>query len=389
MKIAFVDFILDPTKPGRTGLSDLVWDMAKRLTRFGDEVHIVAPYTFENFPDRQVHVHRFSLPVLAYQNILGHSLIILRAYRTLQQLGAFDVIHTPEYHSAAIIGSLQRGTPVVFTEPGNIYERIAYGNPYDPITTQTYKLAARVAARRCAQLIATSEWMKEWWHRTGVPLGRITLIPLGVDTTLFRPKPDARRTLGIAEDALVILCVTRQSRENGVDTVLKAAAQVLKDVPASQLHLVGDGPENKHLRCLARDLGITVRTTWHGWIDLEHLPLYYSAADVFVFAGRSGGTPRVLLQAMACGTAVVASRIGGITDHIKEGETGLLFTMDSNEELANKIVTLLFNPNQRRQLGRNAISYVRMNADWDLLVNRVHEVYRKVSSLSVDGHRAG
>ena len=341
MRIAFIDFILDPTKPGRTGLSDLVWDMAKRLVRLGDEVHVVGPYTVEQTPYGGVHVHRFPLPPVGYRNIVGHSLIILRAYDKLRQLGALDVIHCPEYHSAAIIASLQRRTPVIFTEPGNIYERVAHGNPYDWVTTQVYKAAAQIAVRRCAHLIATSQWMKEWWHQTGMPLGRITLIPLGIDTTMFRPISGARKTLGLPSSMPVVLCATRLSRENAVDVVLRAAALLTAQLPDFQLHIVGDGPEWKALRGLANDPGIGDHTIWHGWVDLYSLPLYYSAADVFVFAGCSGGTPRVLLQAMACGTAVVASRIGGIVDHVREGVTGLLFTVGCPDELAHQIKTLL------------------------------------------------
>lgn len=358
--------------------------MAKRLVRLGDEVHVVAPYMVDDVPDHRVEVHRFPLPPIGYRNIVGHSLIILRAYRELKRLGPLDVIHTPEYHSAAIISSLNRDTPLVFTEPGNIYERIVYGNPYDTITTQVYKLAARIAARRCARLIATSEWMKEWWHRTGVPLDRITVIPLGVDTKLFHPRRGARRVLGFPEGVPILLCVTRLSKENGVNVVLQGAAMVMRDVSNCELHVVGSGPEQERLMTLANELGISEQTIWHGWVDLAYLPFYYSAADLFVFAGRSGGTPRVLLQAMACGAPVLASRIGGIVDHVAEGRTGLLFEPGVAEALARQASYVLMNRDFGSELGCKACEYARTSLDWDVLAEKIHEVYvtltpRKVS----------
>ncbi len=128
MRIAFVDYVCDPAKPGLTGLSDLVWDMASRLARGGDEIHVVAPYTNDAAPDPAVHVHRFPIPAIGYRNIVGHLLIVYAAYRRLQQLGRVDVVHVPEYVSAAMLGTLIRDTPVVFTEPGNIYERAPRGD---------------------------------------------------------------------------------------------------------------------------------------------------------------------------------------------------------------------------------------------------------------------
>ncbi|MGB9879430.1 MAG: glycosyltransferase family 4 protein [Anaerolineae bacterium] len=199
------------------------------------------------------------------------------------------------------------------------------------------------------------------------------------------PISGARKTLGLPSSMPVVLCATRLSRENAVDVVLRAAALLTAQLPDFQLHIVGDGPEWKALRGLANDLGIGDHTIWHGWVDLYSLPLYYSAADVFVFAGCSGGTPRVLLQAMACGTAVVASRIGGIVDHVREGVTGLLFTVGCPDELAHQIKTLLQCVEQRWALGLNAYSYVRSSVDWDLLANRIRKVYLKVTSEALDG----
>src|SRR5207237_6390237 len=99
-------------------------------------------------------------PPIGYRNIAGHILIVLAGLAELRRRGPFDVIHVPEYLSGALFSMLGR-TPVVMTEPGNIYDRIAHGNPYDPYTTVVFKAAARVAARRCARLVATSAYMAE------------------------------------------------------------------------------------------------------------------------------------------------------------------------------------------------------------------------------------
>jgi len=383
VRIAFIDYVCDPAKPGTTGLSDLVWDMASHLARAGEDVRIIGPYTTENYPQDNVLVHRFALPPINYRNILGHLLIILRAQSVLRQFGPVDIIHVPEYVSAAVLATLQR-TPVVFTEPGSIFDRERYGNPYDWTTTQVYKLAARRAARLCAHCIATSDWMKGWWQWTGVTPDRITYIPLGVDLGTFRQTPNAKSSLGWDPQKQHIVYAARLSRENGADVTLRAFARVYGEQPRWRLHMLGDGPERQAFEYLAADLGLSGAVEWHGWVDLAALPAFYSGADVFVFSGASGGTPRVLLQAMACGAPCVASAIGGITDHIQHGETGLLCQPGTASDLAEQILVVLKNPPLARHLGEAGQKYVRATLDWALLIRQIHSVYARVIEPRAD-----
>jgi glycosyltransferase involved in cell wall biosynthesis len=384
MRVAFIDVVGDPTRPGRTGLSDLVWDMARNLARKGIEVHIIAPYTVEANLDPRVRVHRFAVPALAYRNVLGQVWISLLAYRELLRHGPFALVHVPEYLSSAVFRSFGYRKPIIFTEPGNIYERLANGNPYDWLTTQVYKWAARVTARHCAHFIATSDLMKCWWHWTGVTPERATLVPLGIDTQLFRAAPNARAELGISERQTMVLYVARLSRENGLDVALKAMALLRERNPTAVLHVVGHGPERERYQQLCTSLGIEQQVVWHGWIDLYQLPLYYSAADLLVFPGFSGGTPRVILQAMACGLPVVASAIGGIVDHIEHEVSGLLFPSGQSSMLAEQIERILNDLPAARSMARVGQQYVLNNLSWEVLVEQIEQVYRQVASLSSD-----
>ena len=386
MRIAFVDYVCDPARPGATGLSDLVWDMASRLAHLGDDVHVIAPYSVDAFPSDLVQVHRFPLPPIGYRNIVGHALIVGAAYRKLLSLAKMDVVHVPEYLSAALLGTLLRDTPVVFTEPGNIYERVARGNPYDPVTTLAYKLAARRAAATCARLVATSEEMAKWWTWTGVSPDRIYRLPLGIDARVFQRVPDAKARLQPGSNSPIIVYAARLSRENGVEVALQAIARVQEQFGPVRLHVLGDGPERYPLRELSHSLGIDRNVTWHGWVDFSALPIYYSAADAFVFAGRSGGTPRVLIQAMACGAPVVASAIGGIVDHVEHGQNGLLFASGSSEQLSFELARLLSEPSLASRLGDAAECYARASLDWDVLVRAMRrDVYEKVSDHAASG----
>lgn len=384
MRIVFIDYVCNPARPGTSGLSDLVWDMASRLARMGEEVHVIAPYTVSAMPDDAVHVHRFSLPPLGYRNIAGHMLIIKRACQYLLRLGNVDIVHVPEYLSAGVLVTMLRGRiPVVLTEPGNIYQRVKFGNPYDWTMTVALKIAARRSAYGCARLIATSVEIGQWWRATGFSADRVNYIPLGIDTSLFHRVPDAKSQVGFSPDRPAIVYAARLSRENGIDVALTGVAQSLKSLGPVDLHVLGDGPERASLVELSRRLGIQERVFWHGWVDLSLLPAYYSAADAFVFAGRSGGTPRVMIQAMACGAPIIASSIGGIVDHVQHGHTGLLFPSGDSAGLARELCAVLRDQTLAQQLGEQAERYARAAVDWDILVHRVrNEVYGPLATAA-------
>lgn len=374
MKIAWIDIVFDRHLPvGSSGLSEVVWELAGPLAACGHEVHIIAPYLNDRYPAPGVHVHRFALPPIGYRNILGHMLIVQHALDSLRRQGPFDIVHAPEYLSTAL--ACRAGlTPVVLTEPGNIFERIANGNPYDRFTTQVYKWAARTSARGCARIIATSALMADWWQRSGALPAQIARIPLGVRLDGFAPQPDARRRHGWDADRPQVLFVARLSPETGAALLLRALPQVLAVFPQLQVHLVGSGPAEAELRAQAASLQIAHAIIWHGWVKLAELPGLYNAADMLVFPGSSGGTPRVMLQAMACGTPFVGTAIGGIVDHV-DANRGWLVPPNDATALAAAIIAALRSPDLRLARATAARSYVH-SLDWSTIAARVAtEVY--------------
>jgi glycosyltransferase involved in cell wall biosynthesis len=245
--------------------------------------------------------------------------------------------------------------------------------------TQVLKAAARLSARRCACVIATSEDMKRWWVRTGTPLSRIALIPHGIDTEQFRPVPEARALLGIPEDKQIVLYVGRLSHEKGLQYLVEAISTVRIHLPDVQLHLVGDGGFKRHLAQLARQWQIEEQVIFHGWVNQPDLPLYYSAANVTVLPSLSEGLPRTMIEAMACGSPFVGTRITGIVDHVRDGETGLLVNAGDSAELAEKIL-LLRDSSSAQEMGTAAMQYVHQHLAWGVIVPRMRsEVYERIT----------
>jgi glycosyltransferase involved in cell wall biosynthesis len=375
MRVGFVDYVLEPDKPGASGLSDITWNMARELTKLGDDVHIVAPYSVDPEPCSGVTVHRFPLPRPGYRNIVGHLRIVLGARRELVKLANLDFIHAPEYVSTGIIAPTS-STPTVLTTPGNIYERIASGaNPFDPTMTALLKACAHASARRCLMIAAISQDMERWWRQTGAPAERVEVIPHGVDTDVFHRSEHAARELGLSADRINLLYVGRLSPEKNVSLLIRAVGKLNDGAcePNFQLHLVGTGPQEQELRSLVTRRQLGTQVVFHGRLPLADLPRWYSAADAVVLPSKSEGLPRVMLEAMACGTLFIGTRISGVVDHIRDGENGFIVAPDDEPALALRLRVVREQPLHARQIGRRGQEYVVRHLTWPLVVRRFRD----------------
>jgi glycosyltransferase involved in cell wall biosynthesis len=188
------------------------------------------------------------------------------------------------------------------------------------------------ALTRFDGVIAVSRPIHDRLAAAGVPPRRIAIIPNALRGIATMSRADARRTLGVPDDALLLGWVGRISAEKGLD-VLLAALPDLQDLPV-RLSVVGDGPLRGRLQEEARRLGVADRIDWRGII--EGAARYGSAFDCFVLSSRTEGTPIALLEAMAAGVPVVATAVGGVPDVLGEGE-GVLVPSEQPAALAAAI----------------------------------------------------
>ncbi len=384
MKIVLFDYVFERDKPGITGLSDVSWQLAFELARLGEDIHVVGPYNELEQEIEGVTFHCYRLPLFGDRNVLGHLLTILAGWRTIQrEIPDADIIHAPEYLSTALFSLIGR-IPIVLTTPGNIYERIASRyNPFDWMMTSILKKAARISAKRCAAINAISRDMKHWWIKSGADQNKIMVRPYGVEVQLFYPRSDAKQHCQWSQTHQHILYVGRLSREKGIDVLLKASVQVFHDLPTARLHIVGDGPERQQYEVFARQLDIADRVVFHGWISKVDLPSYYSAADVCVVPSYSEPLGRIILEAMACRTPVIGSRVGGIPDLVQPDKTGLLFDVGSVDQLQTKLKWLLNQPELVRQMGDNGYQYIQTYQTWRAVARDLRdEIYEPI--LCVD-----
>jgi glycosyltransferase involved in cell wall biosynthesis len=244
----------------------------------------------------------------------------------------FDLIDAHYFYPdgvAAILLGRALKKPVVITARGTDINLLPkYGLPRRQI---------RFAARQAAALVAVSQALKDALVALGVPAERVTVLRNGVDLELFRPGDRDAIRARLQVRGRTLLSVGHLIERKGHDVTISALTQ-LRDYT---LLIGGEGPERTKLEELANRLGVRDRVKFLGFVPHENLPDYYAAADALVLASSREGWPNVLLEAMACGTPVVASAVWGNPEVVSDRAAGVLMQSRTPQDLADA-VNLLF-----------------------------------------------
>ncbi|MET9657004.1 glycosyltransferase family 4 protein [Streptomyces sp. NPDC006510] len=246
--------------------------------------------------------------------------------------------------------------------------------------------AARQLLRRIGEGTDTITYLGEYTRSRIAPAltpaaaGRMSQLPPGVDEKTFHPESGGDRTragLGLS-DRPVVVCVSRLVPRKGQDTLILAMPAILAQVPDAVLLIVGGGPYAEELKRLAAETGVEESVRFTGPVPWEELPAHYGAGDVFAMPCRTRrggldveGLGIVFLEASATGLPVVAGDSGGAPDAVLDGETGWVVSGGSVEESADRIVTLLRDPELRQRMGERGRAWVEEKWRWDLLAERL------------------
>jgi len=230
----------------------------------------------------------------------------------------------------------------------------------------------------CAVVVANSRWTAECARALLTALGcgalarDVRVVPPGTTPSLFRPGIDPRpiRAKHGLEGGPWLLTVSRLDWHKGIDTVIKALPAVRAVVPTARYAVAGVGSRRPHFERLAVELGLGDAVRFLGFVSDEDLPGLYNAADLYVGASRrfdrlAEGFGIALVEAAACGLAVVGGRSGGVPDAVREGETGILVDPDEPAAVAAGIVSLLGDEAARRRLGAAGRRAVETFYNWD------------------------
>ena len=270
--------------------------------------------------------------------------------------------------------------------------RARYGLPYGVIVHGTELLLLQAKMRRsrfkwwtarqllggASVVVANSRWTADLARSVLGALGRpalardVRVVPPGTTPSRFRPGIDprpAREKYGL-DGGPWLLTVSRLDSHKGIDTVIRALPAVRAAFPAVRYAVAGVGSRGPEFERLAAELGLEDAVKFLGFVADAELPAVYNAADLYVGASRrydllAEGFGIALVEASACGLAVVAGDSGGVADAVRDGETGILVDPNDPAAVAAGITRLLADADVRRRMGAAGRRAVETYYNWD------------------------
>jgi len=305
----------------------------------------------------------------------------------------YDLVHAHYWMSGVAAIALREawGAPTVLMTHtlALLKNRIARG---EEEREGAYRIDGETKAIRAADhlVAATEAEQRALVDLYGADPARISIIPPGVDVSHFYPiaLDESRAIVGLPMSERVILFVGRIEPLKGLDTLLQAIALLreagMQCVVPHYLVIIGGDPsasgenlnqEMVRLQKLSHELGLDELVLFLGKRGQEHLPYYYSAADILVMPSHYESFGLVALEAMACGTPVVASQVGGLAHLVLDGQTGFVIPNGDPDLLSKRIAVLLTDDALREKLGRQAAEYARQYS-WVNIANRMIGLYQ-------------
>jgi glycogen(starch) synthase len=375
------------------GLGKHVADLVPALARLGVEVHVVTP-TFGAGPYEElsqgISVHRTRIPLLASEThdfytkaLYTNSLLDATCERLHIQYGLFDLIHNHDWLTSFAAISLKRRykTPMLATIHATERGR-GRGHLYDEHSRRIDEAEWRLVYEAWRVICCAQYMAEEVRSYFGVPLDKADVIPNGVDASPFDALDgvdlSAFRGQYARPDEQIVLYVGRLVQEKGVEILIRAAPQVLREIPTARFVIAGKGPELEPLRQLVDELGLRSRILCPGFIDDGDRDRLYKVADCAVFPSLYEPFGIVALEAMAARTPVVVSEVGGLKEVVRHAETGITVYPGDPGSCAWGIVHTLQHPEWAKQRVANAYREVLTVFNWDTIAHQTLAVYERV-----------
>lgn len=392
------------------GMNVYVRDLTRELGRMGIHVDVFTRSQDEHVPhvlhdlgygNRVVHVTagpevpapKRELPEYIPQFVEG-----VKAFAAEKGIH-YDLIHSHYWMSGLAAESLKQAwdVPVVhmFHTLGEMKNRIARteAERETPERIAGEKRVLSIADRIIVATLAEHSQLRFLYKANN---NKLVIIPPGVDTCHFYPIPadEAKQFIGLKPDDRMVLFVGRIEALKGVDTLIRAMSCLkVKDMHRPvHLAIIGGEPdvnaremsmEMARLQKLCDELCLGQMVVFLGKRGQDTLPYYYSAAEVLVMPSLYESFGMVALEAMACGTPVIASEVGGLGFLVQDGETGFTIPDGEPDKLCEKLSLLLTDHELRESMGRHAADYA-CSYDWERIAKQIVDVYEGLIKVKVE-----
>lgn len=403
MRVLFISDHADPTSlPGRNfqgGQNVYVRRLATSLAASGCDVDVATRWSSPDLPERQpiapgasvIRIRagdRAPLSRDRFGEVLDEFTVGVGGL--VQNADGYDVIHSHYWYSgqAALRISREYGVALVHTHHSvGIVRRAALKDKTATIGSglfaERHRAETEIGQHADALVVSCPAEAADAEHLLSTPRDRVHLVPPGIDIGAFRPEPRlaARAALGLPPDVPVVLFIGRLEARKGCHDLITAFALVHERFPAARLLVVGGVPgdaDASMLVALTERLGLRDNVHFHGSVPHEQTTRYYSAADVTAVPSHYEPFGLVAIESMACGTPVVATRVGGLSWTVEDQRTGALVPVIDPPGLAAAVVrVLLTGPDRYR---RACLDRVATQFTTDSWTSSIREIYHGVAA---------
>jgi len=386
------------------GMNVYVRDLTRQLGQMGIHVDVFTRSQDDHVPhvlhelgygNRVVHVPAGPEIPVAKQELADY---IPEFVEGVKQFAAekdirYDIIHSHYWMSGVAAESLSEawgGTPILhmFHTLGEMKNRVARS---EAEREGQYRINGEKQVLRRADrvVVATLAELTQLRFLYKANDRKLVVIPPGVDVCHFYPIPadEAKMYVGLKPEDRMVLFVGRIEPLKGVDTLIQAMSCLQwKEERPVHLAIIGGDPaaspeemsaEMARLQKLCDDLAVGQTVVFLGKRDQDKLPYYYSAAELVVMPSHYESFGMVALEAMACGTPVIASEVGGLAYLVRDGETGFTIPDQEPETLCEKISWLLNDHHLHETMSRRAVEYAQDYA-WEKIAKQIVDVYKSL-----------
>jgi glycosyltransferase involved in cell wall biosynthesis len=361
------------------GLETYVSILSRMLAARGHEVTVFTSSQGEFSVTEEVdavRIHRLRALVKIYNNPVAPSL-----FAKLFKEDRPDILHAHQYpiffSEASALAGLVRRIPIVthlhvIPEAKSVLSSVA--------SSFYYKLLWKFTLRSARKIAVPSLAYKSLLLRLGYGASKIRLVPYGVDVEMFNAHVSGkgfRKKYG-CEDSRVVLTVGRLNYQKGFHVLIKALRLIRKEFKNAKLVIVGEGEDRGNLEKLARELKLADAVIFAGALPYEELPKAYAASDVFVLPSFFESFGIALIEAEAVAKPVVGTRVGGVTEAVVAGQSGILVEPGNPGSLAEAVEEILADRSLAKKMGENGRKNVEEKFSWPIAVDRVTAVYREI-----------
>jgi glycosyltransferase involved in cell wall biosynthesis len=385
MKVLFINALFHPFSGG---VEKHLLEISKFLAKRGIEVHVLTGRLKGTAAEETINgvfVHRIECTEFHFPGIYPPPMIIApNAYnevRKLDQRHHFDVIHLEDrwFTDFSIAASYAKtaGKPLVITLHNARTVGIA---PHYTFVGGLFDIAVgRQVLAMADKIVSVSKWAISDLGKIGLSPKRFVYIPNGIDTREIKPGSagDFKKRHGLGSGPMALF-VGRLIKQKGLEYLLPAWKEVVRELPTARLVIVGRGNEEANLKKMAAKLGITGSVYFPGYIEESDLRGALHACDTFVLPSLWEVLPVAILEAMAAAKPIVCTDVGGDSELVTNGKNGFLVPKRDPHALAKALVKMFSDERMAKKMGAASRKRAVNEFDWRIVARHTHEFYKKL-----------